>query len=287
MTAVSHDGLSPRRLRSQAGAIRTRVGSRLVRPGGQDSNTRSRSRTSRGDSGEARVSPAQSVSASGVATASANPLGINLGALTPGTAIGSLRLVVAGHRVRLSSGAFLILVLGLLSTILVSLLLLNTALAENSFQLQKIRQSARDLTVREQTLSGQLAAAESPIGLEKRAMELGMVAAGSPVFLRLSDGKVLGESIPAEAPALAKPKKPKAPAVVDPYAGEFPVGSSPWLDGFPSGTTTGSTGTGLTGAHQGETVVGTTSGSGAVSEFTTGAPVGGESPVGLVRGTTR
>ena len=43
-------------------------------------------------------------------------------------------------------GSFVMLVLGLLTTILVALLLLNTALAENSFQLNGIRENARDLS---------------------------------------------------------------------------------------------------------------------------------------------
>lgn len=271
MTAVPHHGVSSGRLRSQAGVIRNRVGSRLVRPSGSPST-----------SGRTNSQTAQSVSSTGAGTASHSPFGVNLSALTPGTTAGSLRLVLAGRRVRLGNGAFLILVLGLLSSILVSLLLLNTALAENSFQLQDIRQTARDLTVREQTLSSQLASAESPIGLEERAKALGMVAASSPVFLRLSDGKVLGESTPAVAPAPAKPKKPKAPAAVDPFAGEFPVGANPALGGLTVGLTPGS------GEFAGgESVLGgevPTTGTG--SEFTIGDSVGGESPIGTVRGST-
>lgn len=277
MTVVPEDGISARRLRSSAGAIRNRVGSRLVRPG----STRPASSKSGRDGGDA-IGTAKSVSTGGAATASASTLGINLGALTPGTTVGSLRLVLAGKRVRLGNGAFLVLVLGLLSTILVSLLLLNTALAENSFQLQDIRQNARDLTVREQTLSGQLASAESPIGLEKRAKELGMVAAGSPVFLRLSDGKVLGETTPAQAPPPAKAKKPKAPGPVDPYAGEFPIGQNP-----ASGGLTSEGAIGVPGVAGGEAPVGSLPDTEFGSEFTTGVPTGGESPVGVVRGATR
>lgn len=281
MTVVPEDGISARRLRSSAGVIKNRVGSRLVRPGSAPAASSKSSRTTREAPGTAH-----SVNAgAATATASASPLGINLGALTPGTTAGSLRLVLAGRRVRLGNGAFLVLVLGLLSTILVSLLLLNTALAENSFQLQDIRQTARDLTVREQTLSGQLAAAESPIGLEKRAKELGMVAAGSPVFLRLSDGKVLGETTPAQAPPPAKAKKPKAPAAVDPYAGEFPVGETPSLGALTPGETGGTAQVpSLTGGESPLSSLPT-------GEFSSGgvssAPIGGESPIGVTRGVTQ
>jgi hypothetical protein len=36
--------------------------------------------------------------------------------------------------------------------------------------------------------------------LAKRAKDLGLVAAATPVFIRLSDGQILGEAFPAGAP---------------------------------------------------------------------------------------
>jgi hypothetical protein len=39
--------------------------------------------------------------------------------------------------------------------------------------------------------------AEAPLEVERRARALGMVPAAAPVFLRLSDGAVLGEPVPA------------------------------------------------------------------------------------------
>jgi len=42
--------------------------------------------------------------------------------------------------------------------------------------------------------------AEAPLEVEKAARTLGMVPAAAPVFLRLSDGKVLGEPVPAPEP---------------------------------------------------------------------------------------
>ncbi len=273
MTAVPHDGISTRRLRDSAGAFRSRVGSRLVRP----SSSRQSGSSSAQSSADESMNTAQSTGAAALPTGA---LGINLGALSPSVGMNSLRLVLSGRRVRLSDGAFVMLVLGLLTTVLVALLLLNTALAENSFQLNGIRQSARDLTVREQVLSGQLAAAESPIGLEKRAKELGMVAGGSPVFLRLTDGQVLGQSSPAEAPpAPSKPKKPKVPADQGQFAGEFPV---------PEGTIAGETPVGTTGVTGGgESPVG----SGPEQRYPglgeVPVPSGGEQAIGIVRGTTR
>ena len=57
----------------------------------------------------------------------------------------------------------------------------------------------------EQLYSQQVAEAESPVTLQARANAAGMVPVTSPVFLRLSDGKVLGDPTPAEGIApLAK-----------------------------------------------------------------------------------
>lgn len=284
MTAVPHDGISTRRLRESAGVIRSRVGSRLVRPSASRTPRAGSTPTARGARED--MATAQSVGAASAAALPTNALGINLGALSPTSGASSLRLVLAGRRVRLGDGSFVMLVLGLLTTILVALLLLNTALAENSFQLNGIRENARDLTLREQVLSGQLAAAESPIGLEKRARELGMVPGGSPVFLRLSDGQVLGQSTPAETPpAPEKPKKPKTPTPASPYAGEYPVGAG----GIPAETPLGSGAASAgQGTSSGEVPAGGTGATGGFGAGTTVLPpVGGEQPVGVVRGTTR
>ena len=272
MTVVPHDGISTRRLRESAGAIRSRVGSRLARPSG---------RRAQGPSAQSSADESlETAQSSGAAALPTGAFGINLGAISPTVGVNSLRLVLSGRRVRLSNGAFVMLVLGLLTTILVALLLLNTALAENSFQLNGIRQSARELTVREQVLSGQLAAAESPIGLEKRAKELGMVAGGSPVFLRLSDGKVLGQSSPAEAPpAPAKPKKPKVLPDQGQFAGEFPVSPGTLAGENPMGATSGTFG--------GESPVTTVPGVATQLQGEVPIPAGGEQPLGVVRGTTR
>lgn len=223
MTAIPHDGASGRGVRSSANAVRSRV----LRAG---SAPKSRSRSvSPSQPPTAGVNSSTAESVAGGTVAAPSVFGLNVGSLNPTAGVGSLRLVISGRRVRLGNGAFLVLVLGLLSGILITLLMLNTALAENSFQLTDIRQKERDLIVREQTLANQLAAAESPIGLERLAKDMGMVPAGSPVFLRLSDGKVLGESTPAQALPAAKPKKPKQPKNTDPFAGEFPAGQSPAL----------------------------------------------------------
>jgi hypothetical protein len=97
---------------------------------------------------------------------------------------------------------FVLLVAGILSAGLVTLLLLNTALSQGSFTVTDLQQQAAALADREQTLAQQLASHESPGKLAASAAELGMVPGRNPVFLRTSDGKILGEP----APGVAAPK---------------------------------------------------------------------------------
>ncbi len=120
-----------------------------------------------------------------------------------------LRLVYSGGRFRLSNGAFVLLILSLLSLILMSLLLLNTVLGQNSFELNRIRVEERELMIQEQVLAARLAEVESPVGLQEVARDSGLVAASNPVFLDLDGAQVLGEPMRAEAPPQEKKKKKK------------------------------------------------------------------------------
>jgi len=88
---------------------------------------------------------------------------------------------------------FVLLVAAILSVGLVTLLMLNTALSQGSFTANDLQQRAAVLADREQTLTQQLATNSSPGQLAARAASLGMVPGGSPVFLRISDGAILGE----------------------------------------------------------------------------------------------
>jgi len=122
-----------------------------------------------------------------------------------------------------------------------------------------------------------------------------MVPAGSPVFLNLQDGKLLGDAQPATMPEVAKPKKPKPAATVAPNgsvaAGETPVDPSLPVGGLvpvgivPSGAgglvpNTASTPGETTGAQQGAAQSGE-------QALTPTIPAGGERPVGLVSGGNR
>lgn len=95
---------------------------------------------------------------------------------------------------------FVAVVVSLLAAGLLGLLVLNTALAQDAFRLHTLKQESRALEDREEALRREVEAGQSPQELAGRAAELGMVPAGPPAFLRLSDGAVLGSATPAEVP---------------------------------------------------------------------------------------
>ena len=130
---------------------------------------------------------------------------------------------------------FVAVVVGLLTIGLVGLLLLNTVIAEHSFRLHALQQRTAALTLQEQQLQREIDALEAPGALAKRATELGMVPAGNPAFIRLSDGKILGVPTPAAAPkpvsvARPSPRPSAAPSTAPssaPSAARSPAPAPP------------------------------------------------------------
>ncbi|MFE2284940.1 hypothetical protein ACFXDJ_12300 [Streptomyces sp. NPDC059443] len=100
---------------------------------------------------------------------------------------------------------FVLLVVALLGGGLISLLLLNSALNQGSFQLSKLKKETTALTDEEQALQRDVDGYSAPDALQRRAHELGLVPGGSPVFIG-ADGKVAGTASPA-----AEPPPPSAP----------------------------------------------------------------------------
>lgn len=119
----------------------------------------------------------------------------------PGPAARPLALVAPRRRIA-PKGPFVLLVAVLLGSGLIGLLLLNTVLAEDAFAVHDLQRQAATLSVQEQALQQRVADLEAPASLAHRAQLLGMVPAGDPVFLRLSDGAVLGDPVPAKAAAV-------------------------------------------------------------------------------------
>ncbi|MCW2904080.1 MAG: hypothetical protein JWO67_6345, partial [Streptosporangiaceae bacterium] len=75
---------------------------------------------------------------------------------------------------------FVLLVVGLLGGALVSLLLLNTVLAEDAFTLTKLQRSNKQLGQQRQALQEEIAREESPEVLAQKAKALGMVQVTRP-----------------------------------------------------------------------------------------------------------
>ncbi|MFI5526024.1 septum formation initiator family protein [Streptomyces platensis] len=111
---------------------------------------------------------------------------------------------------------FVLLVVVLLGSGLITLLLLNSALNQGSFELSKLEKQTEELTDEQQALQQDVDAYSAPGALEQRARKLGMVPGGTPVFL-LPDGTVRGrpsvagpEGAPLSSSAEPSPLGPAA-----------------------------------------------------------------------------
>lgn len=123
---------------------------------------------------------------------------------------------------------FVLLVLAVLGVGLVGLLLLNTSLQQGSFAIHDLQRQTSLLADRQGELERKVAVLQAPENLAARAVKLGMVPNPNPAFLRLSDGKILGDPEPAKAPVKPKPKvTPPAKKPVTPAAGTKPPVKQP------------------------------------------------------------
>jgi cell division protein FtsB len=96
-----------------------------------------------------------------------------------------------------------VLVLGVLVLGLVVLLLINSALAADSFAQRRLQRQNTELSLREQELARQIAALEAPGALATAARKLGLVPSGESGFLIIDkDGRVhlTGTAVPATSP---------------------------------------------------------------------------------------
>ncbi len=109
--------------------------------------------------------------------------------------------VVRGGTTRAPRVPFAALVLTVLGLGLVGLLVLNTSLQQGAFYARDLEARAETLTEQREALQIQVAELREPQRVAARASSLGMVPNPNPAFLRLSDGKVLGNVTPATADA--------------------------------------------------------------------------------------
>jgi len=90
---------------------------------------------------------------------------------------------------------YALVTVGALFALFMAQLLLSIVLADGAYQISGLRVEQRDLARQEQSLGEELDLLKSPQNLAKTAESLGMViSSDTPMFLRLSDGKVLGSA---------------------------------------------------------------------------------------------
>lgn len=113
---------------------------------------------------------------------------------------------------------FVILVIAMLAGGVVGLLMFNTSMQQRSFQATALEHRMNELTAREQSLSMQLDGLRDPQHLAAAAKKLGMVAPAQPAFVRLGNGRVLGNATPAGPDGALRiyPLPPAKPSALSP-----------------------------------------------------------------------
>lgn len=126
--------------------------------------------------------------------------------------------VVPRRRTRAARVPFVALVTLVLLGGVVGLLLFNTSMQQAAFAATALEQQAGTLSAREQTLEMELEVLRNPQRVAEQAQAMGMVPGGTPAYLVLPTGKVLGEPAPASADNTLRlqPRPPAKPDVLSP-----------------------------------------------------------------------
>jgi hypothetical protein len=85
--------------------------------------------------------------------------------------------------------------------IIVAQLLLSVAVSSGAYEISGLQAQNRELDRTQQSMNQDLDRLASPQNLAANAEALGMVSNNTPVYLRLSDGAVLGSPVAASADA--------------------------------------------------------------------------------------
>jgi hypothetical protein len=110
---------------------------------------------------------------------------------------------------------FAALVLVVVVAGVLGILLINTKINENAFKLSYLQNKQSDLDRREQQLGERLANQQAPNNLADQAAKLGLVPAGTPAFIQLPDGRVIGVPQPAtSSPSVTSQRASQAPNAV-------------------------------------------------------------------------
>lgn len=99
--------------------------------------------------------------------------------------------------ISLPRAPFLMLMVSLVVIGVAGVLVLNTKINENAFRLDALQGQQSSLDLQEQQLKQNLAQLEAPGNLRAAANRLGLVPAGTPAFINLPDGRVVGVPQPA------------------------------------------------------------------------------------------
>ena len=91
------------------------------------------------------------------------------------------------------------IVMGIVIFGMMASLVVNMKSAEASIRKQELQTQLSNLVSQQQGLERAVISTESPENLVKAAYRMGMVPAGSPAFIRLSDRKVLGTPMAASS----------------------------------------------------------------------------------------
>lgn len=144
--------------------------------------------------------------------------------------------VIEGFAGRRSAIPFALLVLAVLGIGLLALLMLNTAMDEDSVRMQQAQQRQAALTDREQQLSQQLSGLSAPSALASQAAALGLVPNPQPAFINPTTGAVLGTASPAPTPSPVPTPTPAQTPSGTPSGSPSATGSA---TSSPNGTATG------------------------------------------------
>lgn len=115
--------------------------------------------------------------------------------------------LVPGSRRTVGEIGFGVVLLAVAFAGLMTYLTLQTQLSQGAFDERRLTAELRDSAAQVQELQQQATVLAAPATLDRRARQLGMVPLSAPVFLRLSDGQVLGK------PRVAKPDASSGAAV--------------------------------------------------------------------------
>ncbi|WP_166983492.1 hypothetical protein [Paramicrobacterium fandaimingii] len=102
------------------------------------------------------------------------------------------------HTVRKSRPkiAYAVTTIAAVSGIVIAQLLSSVALSQGAYELSALKSQQGDLKLAQQSLTEQIDVLNSPQHIAESAQTLGMVINQSPVYIRLSDGTVLGQPGP-------------------------------------------------------------------------------------------